>query len=59
MLGENDIFTNPDCPAAKKGNRIDRTKCAPPKITRKITSDDQIIVHEEYEPGCYKMLSFF
>ena len=58
MLGEHDIFTNPDCPKKKNG-RIDRTKCAPPKITREITSDDQIIVHEEYEPGCYKVLSLF
>merc|ERR1712008_516923 len=46
VLGELNVKTDPDC-------RIkDRTKCAPRKITRKITSKDQIILHENYISGC-------
>jgi hypothetical protein len=41
VLGEYNIRTDPDC--NKKGD-----KCSLPKITRKITSQDQIIVHEHY-----------
>ena len=47
MLGELRIDTDPDCQKDGKGPR----KCAPPKITREITSDDQIIVHEDYSPS--------
>ena len=47
MLGELRIDTDPDCQKNGKGQR----KCAPPKITREITSDDQIIVHEDYSPS--------
>ena len=46
MLGEFRIDTDPDC-TGKGENK----KCAPPKITRNITSEDQIIVHEDYKPG--------
>ena len=45
VLGELNVKTDPDC----KIN--DRTKCAPKKITRKITSKDQIILHENYISG--------
>ena len=39
-MGEYNIRTDPDC--NKQGG------CSAPKITRKITSKDQIIVHEDY-----------
>ena len=39
-MGEYNIRTDPDC--NKQGG------CSAPKITRKITSKDQIIVHENY-----------
>ena len=45
VLGELNVKTDPDC----KLN--DGTKCAPRKITRKITSKDQIILHENYISG--------
>ena len=44
MLGELRIDTDPDCQKKPR-------KCAPKKITRYITSDDQIIVHEDYSPS--------
>ena len=43
VLGELNVKTDPDCP------KNDQTaNCAPKKITRKITSKDQIIGHENY-----------
>jgi secreted trypsin-like serine protease len=45
VLGELNVKTDPDC------KKNDRTKCAPRKITRKITSKDQIILHENYISG--------
>ena len=45
VLGELTLKTNPDC------KKDDLTKCAPRKITRKITSKDQIILHENYIHG--------
>ena len=48
MLGELRIDTDPDCTTDK---RTKVKKCAPKKITRYITSDDQIIVHEDYSPS--------
>ena len=45
VLGELNVKTDPDC------KKKDRTKCAPRKITRKITSKDQIILHENYISG--------
>ena len=44
MLGELRIDTDPDC-------TNDGRSCAPRKITREIKTDDQIIVHENYQPG--------
>ena len=44
MLGELRIDTDPDC--TNNGR-----SCAPRKITREIKTDDQIIVHENYQPG--------
>ena len=46
VLGELNVKTDPDC---KK--KDDRTFCAPRKITRKITSKDQILLHENYISG--------
>ena len=51
MLGELRIDTDPDC--TKPDERTKARKCAPKKITRYITSDDQIIVHEDYSPSNY------
>ena len=46
VLGELNVKTDPDC------KKSDPTKCAPRKITRKITtSKDQIILHENYISG--------
>ena len=44
VLGELRIDTDPDC-------TNDGRSCAPRKITREIKTDDQIIVHENYQPG--------
>ena len=44
VLGELRIDTDPDC--TNNGR-----SCAPRKITREIKTDDQIIVHENYQPG--------
>lgn len=44
VLGELRIDTDPDC-------TNDGRSCAPRKINREIKTDDQIIVHENYQPG--------
>ena len=48
MLGELGIDKDPDCEGHGRGMR-----CAPKKITRNITSEDQIIIHEDYSPSNY------
>ena len=40
-MGELKLGSDPDCNQMK-------TNCAPKRITREITSDNQIIVHESY-----------
>ena len=47
VLGDHNINTDPDC--GKKKCDCSKDHCAAPKITRKITSEDQIIVHENYD----------
>merc|ERR1712241_734231 len=44
VLGELKLGENPDCTKKRGG----RQNCAPKRIVRKITSESQIIVHEEY-----------
>ena len=52
VLGDHNINTDPDCNLSGGRKKCDCSKhqCAPPKITRNITSKDQIIVHEDYDP---------
>ena len=50
VLGEHNIVTNPDCGFPKCDCSV-QGACAAPKITRKITSPDQITVHEDFNYG--------
>ena len=51
VFGEHNIVTNPDCGFPKKCDCSVQGTCAAPKITRKITSPDQITVHEDFNYG--------
>ena len=48
-LGDHNLVTDPDC--GQETCDCNEVECAAPSVRRKITSEDQIIIHENYNPN--------
>ena len=48
-LGDHNLVTDPDC--GEETCDCNEVECAAPSVRRKITSEDQIIIHENYNPN--------